>query len=107
MNEIAEADARVVTADTEPTTRLNEVHRRWLFVALLVVAALLRLYLSRCSGLRPDELFSLSMATGHSLEHPAAVANPQLGDFVEPDHSVPAAEFRRYLQHDNPPASPG
>jgi uncharacterized membrane protein len=53
-----------------------------------------------------DEIFSLAIATGHSLEQPVAAAQPQLGDFVEPDHPVPAAEFRRYLKHDNPPASP-
>jgi 4-amino-4-deoxy-L-arabinose transferase-like glycosyltransferase len=40
------------------------------------------------------------------LEQPAAAANARLGDFVEPDHPVPATEFQRYLKHDNPPASP-
>ena len=34
-----------------------------------------------------DELFSLAIATGHSLEHPAAAAKPALGDFVEPEHA--------------------
>ena len=53
-----------------------------------------------------DEIFSLAMATGHSLEHSAAAARPGLGDFVEPDGAVPAGQFRRYLKHDNPPATP-
>jgi 4-amino-4-deoxy-L-arabinose transferase-like glycosyltransferase len=46
------------------------------------------------------------MATGHSLEHPAANAQRELGDFVEPEGAVPATEFRRYVQHESPPASP-
>ena len=53
-----------------------------------------------------DEVFSLAIATGHSLEHPAAIADPALGDFVEPKGPVHAEEFKRYLVHDDPPASP-
>ena len=53
-----------------------------------------------------DEVFSLAIATGHSLEHPAATADPALGDFVEPEGPVHAEEFKRYLAHDDPPASP-
>jgi len=79
---------------------------RWLLLALFVMTAVLQIALARRQCLWADEIFSLAIATGHSLEHPAAAAQPQLGDFVEPDHPVPAAEFRRYLKHDNPPASP-
>ena len=53
-----------------------------------------------------DEVFSLAIATGHSLEHPAAIADPALGDFIEPKGPVHAEEFKRYLVHDDPPASP-
>lgn len=52
-----------------------------------------------------DEFFSLATATGHSLEHPAAAALPALGDFVEEPAAVPAASYRRYLEHEDPPAS--
>jgi hypothetical protein len=54
-----------------------------------------------------DEVFSLAIATGHSLEHPAGLADPKLGDFVEPEGPVHAQEFKRYLSHDDPPAGPG
>jgi hypothetical protein len=77
-----------------------------LFLAIFGLAALVDVVIASRSGLWPDEVFSLAIATGHSLEHPAAVASPTLGDFVEPDHPVPAEEFRRYLRHDDPPASP-
>ena len=82
-------------------------HGWLLLIGIFAISALLRIAVAGHSGLWPDELFSLAVATGHSLEHPANVANPKLGDFVEPDHAVPAEEFRRYLKHDNPPARPG
>ena len=50
---------------------------------LFGVAVVLRLVLAGERGLWADELFSLAMATGHSLEHPAAEADPARGDFVE------------------------
>jgi len=78
----------------------------WGFFLLLIVATILQFALARRHSLWADEFFSLAMATGHSLEHRAADAQPQLGDFVEPQGPVPAAEFRRYLQHESPPASP-
>ena len=54
-------------------------HRDLIRVALpvLVVACVLvRLGLIDRQGLWADELFSLAMATGHSLEHPADKADP-------------------------------
>jgi mannosyltransferase len=77
--------------------------------ALLLVAALaalLRLGLAARQDLWADELFSLAVATGHSLEHPAADAVPALGDFVEPAGAVPAGDFRRYLASGSPAAGP-
>jgi hypothetical protein len=56
------------------------------------------------SGLWGDEIFSLAMATGHSLEHPAAQADSTLGDFVEPQQAVSPSFFRQYTGHENPPA---
>jgi uncharacterized membrane protein len=83
--------------------------RRWPRTAALVlfaVAALLRVGLVDRQGLWADELFSLALATGHSLEHPAALADPALGDFIETPLPVPPAAYRRYLEHDSPPAGP-
>ena len=79
---------------------------RWILFAVLVAGAALRIGLLNRSGLWSDEVFSLAIATGHSLEQPAAAARPELGDFVQWDHAVPAEHFRRYLSHDSPPESP-
>lgn len=73
---------------------------------LFSVAVLLRISLALQPGLWADEIFSLAMATGHSLEHPAAEANPTLGDFVEPRQAQPSEVFHRYMQHETPPAGP-
>src|SRR6266487_3102194 len=78
----------------------------WSLLPVFALMALVQLVVASRSGLWVDEIFSLAIATGHSLEHPAASADPTRGDFVEPDHAVPAEEFRRYLKHDSPPASP-
>jgi uncharacterized membrane protein len=106
MNEVAEPRAESSLPAEQPGLRAMRSGNRWWFLLLLLaIAALLRIYFAGRSGLRPDELFSLGMATGHSLEHPAAAADQRLGDFTEPAIAVPAEEFRRYLQHDRPPAS--
>jgi hypothetical protein len=75
-------------------------------LALLAAAAFLavRVALLQGQGLWADEYFSLAIATGHSLEHPAAAADPELGDFVEAAAPVPAREHARFLEHDDPPA---
>ncbi|MCO5170272.1 MAG: glycosyltransferase family 39 protein [Planctomycetes bacterium] len=74
-------------------------------LALLVVAGAARgLFLDR-HALWGDELFSLAMATGHSLEHPASLADPAKGDFVEAPGPRPLAEYARYLEVD-PAAGP-
>ena len=107
MNEVAEPRlGSPVSVPTPELSTIRSANQRWLLLAVLVIAALLSVYLAGRSGLRPDELFSLGLATGHSLEHPAAAANPSLGDFVEPNKPVPAEEFRRYLRHDSPAAGP-
>ncbi|PZR71488.1 MAG: hypothetical protein DLM73_15745 [Chthoniobacterales bacterium] len=80
---------------------------RWaLFVVFALVAALALCLLPRQS-LWIDEIFSLALATGHSLEHPAAAADKTKGDFIEPASPMPAAEWQQYLKHEAPPASPG
>ena len=52
----------------------------WMLLAVFVIATILRIGLVNRSGLWGDEAFSLAIATGHSLEQPAAVARPELGD---------------------------
>ena len=74
-------------------------------VGLLVLMGMaLRVTAALRPGLWADEIFSLSMATGHSLEHPAAIANPSLGDFSEPRESQSPAFFSRYTEHEETPA---
>ena len=75
--------------------------RRALQALLLFgLAALLRCILAGERGLWADEIFSLAMATGHSLEHPAAAADPARFDFVEPKDAEPPDSFARYLRHE-------
>ncbi len=83
--------------------------QRRVLPALLVfgIAALLRCVLAGERGLWADEIFSLAMATGHSLEHPAAAADPAYFDFVEPKDAEPADSFRRYLRFEEQPAGAG
>src|SRR5690348_8847325 len=78
----------------------------WVLLAVFAIAAALRIGFAGGIPLWGDEIFSLATATGHSLEHPAASARPELGDFVEPDHPLPAREFSRYVKHDSPLESP-
>ena len=78
----------------------------WILLAIVMLGLALRVGLLGRSGLWADEVFSLAIATGHSLEQPAAAAQPELGDFVELDHAVPAIEFSKYLKHEHPVESP-
>ena len=76
-----------------------------LVVLLLVLAATaLRIQAALRPGLWGDEIFSLAMATGHSLEHPAAEADSSLGDFVEPRDAQPPSALRRFVEQDHPAA---
>ena len=75
-------------------------------LAISVLMMVLQLSLVNRQCLWGDEIFSLAIATGHSLEHPAAVARPELGDFVESSHALSVEDFRRYLKHENPPVGP-
>ncbi|MEP6688556.1 MAG: glycosyltransferase family 39 protein [Gemmatimonadales bacterium] len=73
---------------------------------VLCLAVMVRVGLALRPGLWGDEIFSLAMATGHSLEHPAAAGDASQGDFVEPRQVVASGLFRRYAEHDTPAASP-
>lgn len=85
--------------------RSQSLHR-WVLFATFVLSALLQLTLAPRQSLWTDEIFSLAIATGHSLEHPAAVADVTRADFQEPVVPVPAEQLRRYLQHEQPPTGP-
>ena len=83
----------------------DEEHRaRWLVAVWLLAAIALRVTLALRPGLWVDEVFSLAMATGHSLEHPAERADPGLGDYVEPAGPARAIEYQRWVTHEDPPA---
>jgi hypothetical protein len=74
---------------------------------LLLVATALRIEAASRPGLWADEIFSLAMATGHSLEHPATDADPALGDFVQPPGAPSPQVFRRYAEQEDHPAGAG
>src|SRR5215831_751480 len=106
MNELAEPKTSPASV-CQTHRRVISSHSWWILFGVLLIGLLLRIEVAQVSGgLWPDEVFSLAIATGHSLEHPAAAANPGLGDFVEPNKPVPVEEFRRYLRHDTPAAGP-
>ncbi len=75
-------------------------------VLIFICCAVIRIALVARHGLWADELFSLAMATGHSLEHPADRANPALGDYAEAPRALPPAAYSRYLEHGESPGSP-
>lgn len=103
MNELAEPADRSLIG----SLRCWGTHKgRGVLVVVFILMAILQIAFTGRQCLWADEVFSLSMATGHSLEHPAAAAHSELGDFVESARPVDAKELCHYLQHDNPPATP-
>jgi hypothetical protein len=76
-------------------------------VLLLLTATALRIEAASRPGLWADEIFSLAMASGHSLEHPAEAADPALGDFVQPREAQSPDVFRRYAEPEEHPAGAG
>jgi len=82
-----EGQATPAPADVRHEIRV----RPWVVpVVLFVLAASLRCGLVARQGLWVDEVFSLAIATGHSIEHPAKIANRQ-----PMRASSPSAVFRR------------
>ncbi len=77
------------------------------FLAVFLLATGVRAAFGGRHGLWADEVFSLAMATGHSLEHPAAATDASRGDFAESPVAEPVSAYARYLEHDEPPAGPG
>jgi uncharacterized membrane protein len=75
-------------------------------LVLIVVAAVLRVAYARDQALWADELFSLALATGHSLEGPPFTWDAARGDFFSYEAPTAPADLRRYLEHEVPVASP-
>jgi hypothetical protein len=96
--------ANIVEEPTMSSRRRRRI-RAAVVVTVVTLAAMAWVALGSRSGLSADELFSLATATGHSLEHPAAIADERLGDWVDPATAMPAEYYRRYLAHDDPPAT--
>jgi hypothetical protein len=76
----------------------------WIAIAASLIGLLLRVGLASRQSLWADEIFSLAMATGHSLEHPASSADPAIGDYVESPRPLPPSAYRAYAEHDRPAA---
>lgn len=75
---------------------------RWQYRALVLLAfvmAVMQSILATRQCLWTDEVFSLAMATGHSLEHSAPSAQAELGDFIEQAGPLKASEWQLYLRH--------
>jgi hypothetical protein len=77
-----------------------------MLIGVFAVMAILQVSFAGRQCLWVDEVFSLAIATGHSLEHPPKVADTAKGDFIEPAQVVAAGELQKYLAHESPPASP-
>jgi hypothetical protein len=102
----AAIESETNTAPSAPR-RFDRFSGRYVYVAaiaLFIVAAALRIGLIPRSGIWADELFSLAMATGHSLEHKAEMADASQGDYIETHDAVAPDVYRQYLRHDSPPA---
>ena len=80
--------------------------QRFVLLGIFALMAILQFAIVGRQSVWVDEIFSLAMATGHSLEHAAAIADPARGDFVEGDQAIPAGELQRYLKHEVPLESP-
>ena len=89
--------------------RTHHLSRRAYFlwaVGLFLLCGLIRAPFLDQHGLWADEVFSLAVATGHSLEHPANVSDASSGDYVEFPQAVSAGVYADHLEHDSPPANP-
>ncbi len=85
---------------------MSSVQQRWWLLGIGLLMAAMQVVLATRQCLWADEIFSLAVGTGHSLEHPAATADAARGDFVQAEHRVAARELQRYLEHDGNKANP-
>lgn len=79
---------------------MRRVSQKHILLAVILIGLAFRIFLIDRQSLWADELFSLAMATGHSLEHNANIANPACGDFIEVRGAQKAETWRKYLEHE-------
>ena len=106
MSESTEVVGKSIASQPAKAAVDNRQSQRLMLLGIFAVMAILQFAVLGRQSLWVDEVFSLAVATGHSLEHSPAIADPARGDFVEIDHAIPAAELQRYLKHETPPESP-
>ena len=79
-----------------------------LLVSLLTIVAFAMRYAAATrQGLDIDEVFSLAIATGHSIEQPAAQSDSSAGDFIEAPAPAGPAYYTKYSEHGARPAGIG
>jgi hypothetical protein len=66
---------------------------------IALLAALIRLVVVPRQGLWTDEVFSIAIATAHSVEQPADQSRPSLGDYVESPEPQSPETYRAYLKN--------
>lgn len=93
------------TLRVEVTKALNVAGRWTPLLILMALALALRVAHSLGQPLWGDEVFSLALATGHSVEGAPSTWRPELGDFVAFELPTAPGDLRGYLQHESPPAS--
>jgi hypothetical protein len=107
MQRAAELPASPQRVSPAPQLRERWFSGRWTWLVLAVVILItagIQLRLIKEQGLWVDEVFSVAVATGHSVEHAAAIARPELGDFTESASAVSTEEIRKYGEHEHPAA---
>lgn len=78
-----------------------------LIVVVTLLGTLIRWWSAGKRSLWADETFSLAIATAHSLEQPASISDPRLGDFIQTSRPVTAASlWRQYAERDGVRFSP-
>lgn len=77
-----------------------------LLVGVFCAMAVLEVSFARRQCLWVDEVFSLAMATGHSLEQSPAASRPEKGDFVQPLTTTTAAALQGYVQNSSRAGGP-
>jgi uncharacterized membrane protein len=73
----------------------------WTLWGCFLIAATIRIALIPQQALWADEIFSLAMATGHSLKQPANQSRLELGDYFENPEPKSPSFYREYLQNDH------
>jgi uncharacterized membrane protein len=77
---------------------MTESHKALAALSMIILmAAVIRLLTISRQSLWSDEIFSIATATGHSLEQPAAKAQPSLGDYVEASSPQSPGFYRAYM----------